>query len=172
MSNSSDGIGALDARAEFHVLKIEPKTVDSKNLELASKQIYTYYGLSEAILTGNYTEEKYSAFYNSTIEPIREFILPNYNYFNLERVLVSPFNLAMVLISMYCSFSEFSFMVQTVWLLKKKIGTLLPSFLPFSYQNVTPMLMLQIYTKNWMFKALLLRLSASDPNYQNVCYFF
>ena len=39
-------------------------------LNYNNKQIYNYYGLSEDILTGNYTEEKYSAFYNSTIEPI------------------------------------------------------------------------------------------------------
>lgn len=67
---NADGIGALDSKAEFHELKITPYTIDSKNQELANKQIYTYYGVSQEILTGKYSEEQYNAFYNSTIEPI------------------------------------------------------------------------------------------------------
>lgn len=70
MQSGTDGIGALDAKADFVATKIEPYTIDNDNQETANKQIYTYYGVSEAILTGDYTEEKFNAFYNSTIEPI------------------------------------------------------------------------------------------------------
>ena len=67
---SGDGIGALDAKADFHELKIQPFTIASGNQEVANKNIYKYYGVSEEILTGKYSEEEYNAFYNSTIEPI------------------------------------------------------------------------------------------------------
>ena len=69
-SSGGDGIGALDAKAEFHELKIQPFTIASSNQETANKNIYKYYGVSEEILIGKYTEEEYNAFYNSTIEPL------------------------------------------------------------------------------------------------------
>lgn len=68
--STADGIGALDSKADFKEIKIEPNTIEAENYELANKQIYQYFGTSEEILTGKYTEEQYNAFYNSTIEPI------------------------------------------------------------------------------------------------------
>lgn len=67
---NGDGIGALDSKTDFIPTKIEPYTVDSRNQIIANNQIYIYYGVSEAILKGDYNEEKYNAFYNSTIEPL------------------------------------------------------------------------------------------------------
>lgn len=68
--NNGDGIGALDSKCEFIPADIKPYTVDSRNQIVANNNIYAYYGISEDILKGSYTEEKFNAFYNSTIEPL------------------------------------------------------------------------------------------------------
>lgn len=71
MSNlNGDGIGALDSKVDFNQLKIDPYTIDDKNQTIANKQIYTYFGVSEDILTGKYNEDTFNAFYNSTVEPL------------------------------------------------------------------------------------------------------
>lgn len=67
---NGDGIGSLDAKVEFQQTKIEPYVVDSRNQTIANNQLYIYFGVSEEILKGKYTEEQYNAFYNSVIEPI------------------------------------------------------------------------------------------------------
>lgn len=67
---NGDGIGALDSKCEFKETKIEPYSVDSRNQQIANKSVYSYYGVSEAILTGDYNEEKFNAFYSQTVEPI------------------------------------------------------------------------------------------------------
>lgn len=68
--NNSDGIGALDSKCDFEPIEIKPYTIDDKNHSIATGQIYNYYGISEGILKGDYNEEQYNAFYNSTIEPL------------------------------------------------------------------------------------------------------
>lgn len=67
---NGDGIGALDSKCEFHETKIEPYSIDSRNQQIANKSVYSYYGVSESILTGDYNEEKFNAFYSQTVEPI------------------------------------------------------------------------------------------------------
>lgn len=66
----SDGIGALDSKCDFHETKVEPYAVDSRNQQIANKTAYAYYGVNEKILTGEYNEEIFNAFYNSTLEPL------------------------------------------------------------------------------------------------------
>lgn len=68
--DSGDGIGALDSKCDFKETKIEPYSVDSENQSIANKTIYSYYGVSEDILTGNFNEDKFNSFYSQTIEPI------------------------------------------------------------------------------------------------------
>lgn len=67
---NGDGIGALDSKCDFVPIKIEPYAVDSRNQVIANKSIYAYYGVSESILTGDFNEDKFNAFYSQTIEPI------------------------------------------------------------------------------------------------------
>lgn len=65
-----DGIGALDAKCDFKETKVEPYSIDSKNQLIANKTIYSYFGVSEKILNGDYNEDQFNAFYSQTIEPI------------------------------------------------------------------------------------------------------
>ena len=66
----SDGIGALDGKCDFVKTDIDPYTIDDKNQTLAQDQICLYYGVSTDIIKGDYNEEKFNAFYSSTIEPL------------------------------------------------------------------------------------------------------
>lgn len=67
---NGDGIGALDSKCDFVPTKVEPYSIDSRNQLIANKSIYAYFGVSEAILTGEFNEEKFNAFYSQTVEPI------------------------------------------------------------------------------------------------------
>lgn len=68
-SNGS-GIGSLDNRGKFQQLTTDTQTFDKSQMAFARDNLYKYFGISESIVSGNYTEEEYQAFYESTISPI------------------------------------------------------------------------------------------------------
>lgn len=70
MSLSGDGIGSIDSKCEFIPTEIKPITINEKQQKLIIDNVCMLYGVSEAILKGNYKEDEYNAFYNSTIEPL------------------------------------------------------------------------------------------------------
>lgn len=69
-TNNDGGIAALDAKAEFHELKSDIKMVDDRQMALIRDNVYRYFNISEKIITSNYSEDEYNAFYSSVIEPI------------------------------------------------------------------------------------------------------
>lgn len=69
-TNNDGGIAALDAKAEFQELKSNIQMVDDKQMILMRENVYRYFNISENIITSNYTEDEYNAFYSSIIEPI------------------------------------------------------------------------------------------------------
>lgn len=68
--NNDGGIGALDAKADFQELQTNIKMADDKQMELVRENVYRYFNISENIITSNYDENEYNAFYSSVIEPI------------------------------------------------------------------------------------------------------
>lgn len=71
LNTSNDGgIGALDSKADFIPLKMESVMADDKQTASAKDNVYRYFNISEKIITSNYTEDEYNAFYSSVIEPI------------------------------------------------------------------------------------------------------
>lgn len=68
-SNGS-GIGSLDNRGKFQQLNTDTQTFDNSQMEFARDNLYKYFGISEKIVSGNYSEEEYQAFYESIIAPI------------------------------------------------------------------------------------------------------
>jgi len=44
--------------------------INSANTSFANDKVYTYYGVSESIVKGKYTEDEWNAFYESTLEPL------------------------------------------------------------------------------------------------------
>lgn len=64
------GIAGLDAKSDFTPVNLEPITLDKEQLCYVKNDIFDYFGVSEKIIRGNYTEEEWNAFYESIIEPL------------------------------------------------------------------------------------------------------
>ncbi|QNG61783.1 phage portal protein [Bacillus sp. PAMC26568] len=67
---NNGGIAALDSKAEYQELKNDPKMVDSKQLELIQDKVFRYFNINKAIVTSDYKEDQWNAFYESVLEPI------------------------------------------------------------------------------------------------------
>lgn len=68
--SNNGGIGALDSKADFQELQTNIKMADDRQLALVRGNVYRYFNVSENIITSNYDENEYNAFYSSVIEPI------------------------------------------------------------------------------------------------------
>src|SRR5690606_24153988 len=68
--SNAGGIAALDAKAEYIPLNAEPKMVNAAQMKELRDAVFRYFGVSENIVMGNYTEDQWNAFYESTIEPL------------------------------------------------------------------------------------------------------
>lgn len=64
------GIGGLDATTDFTPVKIEPTTASDSQVKSIDNKLLAYFGVSEAIIQSNYTEDQWNAFYESVLEPI------------------------------------------------------------------------------------------------------
>lgn len=67
---NNGGVAALDSKAEYKELKSSPMMVDAKQMEMIENKVYTYFNLSRDIVTSNYTEDQWNAFYESVLEPL------------------------------------------------------------------------------------------------------
>ena len=68
--SSQSGILPMDLKGEYIDLKPDPKLIDKDTLEFLQSKVLNYYGVSVAILSGDFTDEQYQAFYEKTLEPI------------------------------------------------------------------------------------------------------
>lgn len=66
---NSGGIAATDQRFDFVPSNITPYTIPQEQVETVNRQIYEYLGVSSKIISGSYSENEFSAFYESVIEP-------------------------------------------------------------------------------------------------------
>lgn len=69
-TSNGSGIGATDAKADFIELKSQNTTANDTQMNLVREDIYRYFGVSEKIITANYTESEWNAFFESVIEPM------------------------------------------------------------------------------------------------------
>jgi len=69
MSNNG-GVAALDAKMDYTPINPTTATIDTAQLQAVQNQIYAYLNISEKIVTGQYSEDDFSAFYESIIEPL------------------------------------------------------------------------------------------------------
>lgn len=68
--SNAGGVAVTDVQSEFIPLTSTPATIDPAQLDLVKKKIFDYLGVSEQIISSNYTEDEFSAFYESSIEPL------------------------------------------------------------------------------------------------------
>jgi HK97 family phage portal protein len=70
ISTGTTGIVALDLKGDYIPLNPDPKIIDKDTLDFLQSKVLNYYGVSVPILTGDFTDEQYQAFYEKTLEPI------------------------------------------------------------------------------------------------------
>lgn len=67
--NSQSGILPISNKSEYIPLTINPTIMDKETLEFIEGKVLKQLGTSLPILTGNFTEEEYQAYYERVIEP-------------------------------------------------------------------------------------------------------
>jgi HK97 family phage portal protein len=70
ITGNQGGIAATDMRYSFEPLNQAPYAIPAEQLNAISESIYRYLGVSADIIGGSYTEDTFSAFYESCIEPL------------------------------------------------------------------------------------------------------
>lgn len=70
LQNSESGILPMDLKGEFIPFPKDIKLVDNDTLKFIDGKILRTWGISLAILTGDYTKEQYEAFYQKALEPL------------------------------------------------------------------------------------------------------
>ena len=70
LNDASSGILHIDLKNDFIPLNMNPKMIDKDTMEFLDKKILNNYGVSLAIMCGDFTEEQYQAFYEKTLEPM------------------------------------------------------------------------------------------------------
>ncbi len=67
--NSQSGIMPIDLKQEYIPLDVNPTVIDKNTLEFVERKILNHYGVSLAIINGDFTDEQYQAFYEKKLEP-------------------------------------------------------------------------------------------------------
>ncbi|MFC4389135.1 phage portal protein [Gracilibacillus marinus] len=70
LKNNESGILPMDLKGEYYDIKVDPKLVDKDTLDFLDTKVLKNYGVSLPILTGDFTDEQYQAFYERTLESI------------------------------------------------------------------------------------------------------
>lgn len=68
--SNEGGVVATDQKMEYQPITVNPAIIDAAQLGAVQKKIYDYLGISESIVNSNYTENEFSAFYESILEPL------------------------------------------------------------------------------------------------------
>lgn len=68
--SSESGIAGLDATTDFKEVNINPQTATDGQVNRVDDEVMNYFGISKYILQSNYDEGKFTAFYESVLEPL------------------------------------------------------------------------------------------------------
>lgn len=69
-SSETGGVAAIDPRVDAQQVKSNDYIPNFEILKFVKDRIYSLFGVSEKIVQGNYTEDEWNSFYESSIEPI------------------------------------------------------------------------------------------------------
>ncbi len=64
------GIAALDSKAEFKEINMNPITLNKDQLEQVNYNIYEYFRINPKIIRSDFSSDEWNSFYESVIEPI------------------------------------------------------------------------------------------------------
>jgi len=68
--SNTGGIAATDQRFEFIPTNTSPYSVPHEQVDAVNREIFAYLGVSPKIVTGEYSEDEFAAFYESLLEPL------------------------------------------------------------------------------------------------------
>lgn len=66
---SNGGVVATDTKADYIPIDNNPKMVDAEQMQLIQEKVWNYFNTNKSIITSNYTDEEWSAYYESVLEP-------------------------------------------------------------------------------------------------------
>jgi HK97 family phage portal protein len=64
------GILAIDLKGDYTPLTVDPKLIDKDTMQFLQDKVLNWFGVSMPILTGQYNDDEYQAFYEKTLEPV------------------------------------------------------------------------------------------------------
>ena len=64
------GVVATDQKMDYQPIESKPVILNADQAAEIKSKIYNYLGITESIVNSSYSEDQYSAFYESTLEPI------------------------------------------------------------------------------------------------------
>ena len=70
ISSGTTGILPLDLKGDYIPIAVDPKLIDKDTMEFMKSKVLDHFGVSLPILSGDFKDEQYSAFYEKTLEPI------------------------------------------------------------------------------------------------------
>lgn len=70
IESGKSGIVPMDMKSDYIDLKSNPKIIDKDTLSFLENKILHNYGVSWPILSGEFDDEQYQAFYEKTLEPL------------------------------------------------------------------------------------------------------
>jgi HK97 family phage portal protein len=70
IESGKSGIVALDLKGDYIPLSVDPKLIDKDTMQFLQDKVLNWFGVSIPILTGQYNDDDYQAFYEKTLEPI------------------------------------------------------------------------------------------------------
>lgn len=70
IADAKTGIVPIDLKNDYIPINTDPKLIDKDTLEFLDQKILRNYGVSTAILSGDFNDEQYQAFYEKTLEPL------------------------------------------------------------------------------------------------------
>lgn len=68
MANNG-GVIPVDTSMEYQPLNVSDVQIDTSQVDAVKQKIYDYLGINETIVTGNYNEDQWQAFFESIVEP-------------------------------------------------------------------------------------------------------
>jgi len=70
IAKGESGIVPMDLKGEYINLNPDPKVIDKDTMAFIQDKILNWYGVPLAIISGDYTDEQYQAWYESTLNPL------------------------------------------------------------------------------------------------------
>lgn len=67
--SNNGGVVVIDAKQKYTPINNAPATITAEQMNAAKQKIYDYFNVSEAIITSNFDENQWAAFYEAVVEP-------------------------------------------------------------------------------------------------------